>query len=86
MGGVGWQCAVCRYYKARFQIEFLFRDAGYHVGLTHWQGRSEKKLHFYFNASLTIANIAKTAQYLSEKTENSGYISLTDITTSYFNK
>lgn len=40
------------YYKARFQIEFVFRDAKQHTGLTHCQARSENKLYFHFNISL----------------------------------
>jgi len=42
-----------RYYKARYQIEFLFRDAKPFTGLTHCQARDADRLHFYFNASLT---------------------------------
>ena len=42
-----------RYYKARFQIEFLFRDAKQFTGLTDCQARSQAKLDFHFNASLT---------------------------------
>ncbi len=52
---------IYRYYKARFQIEFLFRDAKQHTGLAHCQARSEKKLYFHFNASLTAVSIAKAA-------------------------
>jgi IS4 transposase len=34
-----------RYYKARFQIEFLFRDAKQFTGLNDCQARSEPALH-----------------------------------------
>lgn len=47
------------YYKARFQIEFIFRDAKQFTGLTDCQARDQKKLDFHFNASLTALNLAK---------------------------
>lgn len=54
-----------RYYKARFQIEFLFRDAKQFTGLGQCQARCQESLHFHFNASLTALNLAKVDAYLS---------------------
>jgi DDE superfamily endonuclease len=51
--------AIYRYYKARFQIEFLFRDAKQFTGLTDCQARSQAKLTFHFNASLSAVTLAK---------------------------
>ena len=51
--------SVYRYYKARFQIEFLFRDSKQFTGLADCQARSQAKLHFHFNASLTAVSLAK---------------------------
>ena len=48
-----------RYYKARFQIEFLFRDAKQFTGLSDGQARSKAKLDFHFNASLSAVTFAK---------------------------
>jgi hypothetical protein len=48
-----------RYYKARFQIEFLIRDAKQATGLGDCQARDKDKLHFHFNASLAAASLAK---------------------------
>jgi Transposase DDE domain len=48
-----------RYYKARFQIEFLFRDAKQFAGLSDCQARSKAKLDFHFNASLSAVTFAK---------------------------
>jgi hypothetical protein len=48
-----------RYYKARFQIEFLFRDAKQLTGLSDGQARSKAKLDFHFNASLSAVTFAK---------------------------
>lgn len=50
---------IYRYYKARFQIEFLFRDAKQFTGLSDCQARSANKLHFHFNASLSAVSFAK---------------------------
>lgn len=46
-------------YRARFQIEFNFRDAKPFTGLNQCQARNLTKLKFNFNASLTAVNIAK---------------------------
>lgn len=51
--------AIYRYYKARFQIEFLCRDAKQFTGLTDCQARSPAKLNFHFNASLSAVSLAK---------------------------
>src|SRR6266446_8550085 len=50
-----------RYYKARFQIEFLFRDAKQCTGLSDCQARSKAQRDFHFNASLSAVNLAKLA-------------------------
>ena len=50
---------ILRYYKARFQIEFLFRDAKQHTGLCDCQATSEEKLGFHFNASLAALNLLR---------------------------
>ncbi len=50
---------LVKYYRARYQMEFNFRDAKQHTGLNHCQARTEEKLDFHFNASLTSINIAK---------------------------
>lgn len=54
-----------RYYKARFQIEFVFRDAKQFTGLTDCQARPQASLDFHFNAALTTLNLAKVDAYLS---------------------
>lgn len=50
---------IYRFYKLRFQIEFIFRDAKQFTGLSDCQARSVKKLDFHFNASFTALNLAK---------------------------
>ena len=48
-----------RGYKARFQIEFLFRDAKQFTSLSACQARSQAKLHFHFNASMSTLILGK---------------------------
>ena len=50
------------YYKSRFQIEFIFRDAKQFTGLCDCQSRQQQSLNFHFNASLAALNIAKLEQ------------------------
>jgi len=50
---------IVAYYRSRFQIEFLYRDAKQHAGLEDCQARSRNKLNFHFNAALTAVNLAK---------------------------
>lgn len=50
---------IIKYYRSRFQIEFLFRDAKQHTGLTHCQSTKKEAIHFHCNAALTAVNIAK---------------------------
>jgi hypothetical protein len=72
---------VLLYYHSRFQIEFLYRDGKQHTGLGDSQARSENKLHFQFNASLTSINIAKTIHWLSIPKNERGAFSMADIKT-----
>ena len=53
------------YYQARFQIEFLFRDAKQFTGLTDCQMRDEKALDFHFNASLATLNLVRVEEVLA---------------------
>lgn len=50
---------VYRYYKARFQIEFIFRDSKQFLGLTHCQARDAQKLDFHVNSVLMTLNVLK---------------------------
>ena len=72
---------VLLYYRSRFQIEFLYRDGKQHTGLNDSQARSENKLHFQFNASLTSINIAKAIHWLSIPKKERGSFSMSDIKT-----
>jgi hypothetical protein len=58
------------FYRARFQIEFLYRDAKQHCGLEDCQARSKNKLNFHFNAALTTVNLAKLHWLDTRKSDN----------------
>ena len=62
---------IVRYYKSRFQIEFLFRDAKQFCGLNHAQVRDEKKLDFHFNTSFAVVNLARVIHQQNKETHNS---------------
>jgi hypothetical protein len=51
--------SIYLYYKARFVIEFIFRDSKQFTGLADCQARDLTKLDFHFNSSLTALNLAK---------------------------
>ena len=57
---------VFKYYRSRFQIEFIYRDAKQYTGLCYCQGRSEEKLDFHWNAALTTVNLAKIQHLKNE--------------------
>ena len=76
---------VVSYYRSRFQIEFLYRDAKQHCGLEDCQARSENKLNFHFNASLTSVNLAKM-KWLENKTQKNEPFSMANVKTMCYNE
>ncbi|RME97871.1 MAG: hypothetical protein D6772_09820 [Bacteroidetes bacterium] len=72
-------------YHSRFQIEILYRDAKQHLGLTQCQARSQEKIHFHLNASLTAVSVAKAAHHLQNGKHDQAF-SIADIKTLYANK
>jgi len=71
---------IVRYYRSRFQIEFIYRDAKQHCGLEDCQARSEKKLNFHFNVALTTVNLAKI-HWLDNRKSNSEAFSMANFKT-----
>lgn len=76
---------IIKYYRSRFQIEFLYRDGKQHTGLEYSQARSSNKLHFHFNTSLTSINIARVCHWLSLPKEKREAFSMADVKTLYHN-
>jgi hypothetical protein len=58
-------------YQARFQIEFIFRDAKQFAGLADCQSRNAQKLDFHFNAALCALNLAKYQAQLRQPSGDS---------------
>ena len=61
---------ILQYYKARFQIEFIFRDAKQFTGLCDGQTRQAQSLDFHFNAALSALNLAKYEDQLHSTQDN----------------
>ena len=83
-----WQ-EIIHMYRQRFQIEFLYRDAKQFTALNDCEARSENKLNFHWNMSLTTINIAKIVSWISKKDKNikeNPVFSMSDIKTMYFNR
>lgn len=77
---------IVKFYKLRFQIEFIYRDANQFTGLENCQARSEEKLYFHFNTSLTTVSIAKSVHYLAIPKEQRESFSMADVKTIYHNQ
>ncbi len=77
---------IFRFYKARFQLEFLFRDAKQFTGLVDSQARDEKALHFHFNAVLSTVNPAKIEAQRLNHSKQTTVFSLSSWKQRYFNE
>ena len=64
------------YYKARFQIEFLFRDAKQYTGLTHCQSLRKEAIDLHVNASMATLNLLKIEDRKNKQTEETTVISI----------
>lgn len=76
---------IYRFYKSRFQIEFIFRDAKQFTGLTDCQARDKDKLDFHFNASLSALNLAKLDAHLDHTSDEPFVFSMDNSKRHYFN-
>lgn len=72
---------LVKYYRLRYQQEFLIRDAKQFTGLTDCQARSVNKFEYHLNASLSAVNIAKVEQGIGQNS-----FSMADVKTLYHNK
>ena len=68
---------ILEYYQARFQIEFIFRDAKQFTGLSDCQFLNSQRLNFHFNASLIALNLAKYEAYNRHLSANTFVFSMT---------
>lgn len=77
---------IIRYYKARFQIEFLFRDGKQYTGLMDCQARCKEAIHSHINASLTALNLLKLEDRQNKKTDEQTVISIASWRRKKFNE
>jgi DDE family transposase len=54
-------------YRARFQIEFIFRDAKQLTGLSDCQSRKKEALDLHFNASLATLNLGRVEAVIAHQ-------------------
>lgn len=66
-------------YKARFQIEFLFRDGKQFTGLTDGQMRDQQGLDFHFNLSLAALNVLRIEERQRQQAGPGAVISIDSI-------
>ena len=77
---------IIRYYKARFQIEFIFRDAKQYTGLMDCQARNKKAIHTHINASLSALNLLKLEDRRQKCTHQETVISIASWKRKKFNQ
>ena len=76
---------IVNFYKARFQLEFVFRDGKQFVGTNTCEARSENKIDFHVNASLTAVNLAKVDWFSNENNHKKPF-SIADYKTHFNNE
>ena len=69
---------IVQCYRARFQIEFLFRDAKQHTGLAQGQVRSKEAISHHCNLSLAATNLLRLKDRRWQNKEGHRVISLED--------
>ncbi len=67
---------IIRYYKARFQIEFIFRDAKQYTGLMDCQSCRKESIHTQINASFAALNALKLEDLREKNTDNQTAVSI----------
>jgi len=77
---------IIHYYRLRFQIEFLIRDAKQHGGLEDCQARDEQKLHYHFNMALGSVSTAKLTLWATLKNKKEVPFSMHNIKQYFYNK
>ncbi len=77
---------IIAYYRLRFQIEFLIRDAKQHGGLEDCQARDEQKLHYHFNMALGSVSAAKLRLWANLDNKKEVPFSMRNIKLYFYNK
>jgi IS4 transposase len=77
---------ILRLYRARFQIEFLFRDAKQSAGLQSSQARDKAALSFHWNASFATVNLARVISQKKNTGSETDAFSMKSIKQRIFNE
>lgn len=77
---------ILSYYRLRFQIEFLIRDAKTHTGLEQCQARSEQKLYNHFNMAMMSVSVVKYQTWAKRPDKEQAAFSMRSIKTYCMNK
>lgn len=77
---------IFEYYKARFSIEFIFRDAKQFAGFSDCQSRDKEALDFHFNASVSSVNLARVLSKEEQKAKDKFVFSMSSIKQRFFNE
>lgn len=67
---------IIKYYKARFQIEFVFREAKQYTGLMDCQSCRKESIHTQINASFAALNVLKLEDLREKNTDDETVISI----------
>lgn len=77
---------VLKYYRLRFQIEFLIRDAKTHTGLEHCQARDKEKLYNHFNMAMMSVSVIRWLLWAKLPNKEQVPFSMRSIKTWFINK
>ena len=77
---------IFRFYRSRFSIEFLIRDAKQSGGLNDCQARDNQGLEFHWNASLTSVNLARGMSQENKIESEKKPFSMKSIKQQFFNE
>lgn len=77
---------IVRYYRARFVMEFIFRDGKQFTGLDNCQARATQKIHNHVNYAMTSVNIAKAIIRKDVAKNQPCSCSVQDLKTELFNQ
>ena len=77
---------VFEFYRSRFTIEFLIRDAKGSAGLEDCQARDKKALEFHWNTSFTTVNLARWQTRQSASQKKNKVFSIKSIKQQFFNE
>lgn len=74
------------YYRSRFTIEFLIRDAKQSGGLNDCQARDNQAIEFHWNTALTSVNLARGMSHLEKKENEKKPFSMKSIKQQFYNE